>query len=165
MFASPRVSHDALFATCHLLTSAVSWALPDDPKISFCLNIKWGKVLINSVPTSVIEGHPHMHSPPTCWQVLIDNNPSLYHLKVCQLPSWVRHPSLFKPGSQSSLVLTFEDPDRMIMPSLICARHVYAFRAQCWVKAWKQSPPPPACILLGLIPPPLGKGFFLSTTL
>ena len=142
VFAGPRVSRDALFATSHLLTSAISQALPDDPKISSHLNVKWGKVLINSVPTGVVEGHPHAHSLPTCWQVLIDNNPSLRHLKVCQLPSWMRCPSLFKPGSQSSLVLAFEDPNRTITPSLICAYYVYAFRAQCQVKAWKQPPLP-----------------------
>ena len=143
VFASPRVSCDALFATSHLLTAAIFRALPDDPKISSCLNVKWGKV-INSVPTSVVEGHPHVHLPPTCWQVLIDNNPSLCHLKVCQLSSWVRCPSFFKPRLQSSLVLAFEDPDGMIMPSLIYAHHVYAFGAQCQVKAWKQPPFSPA---------------------
>ena len=84
-----------------------------------------------------------MHSPPTCWQVLIDNNPSLRHLKVCQLPSWVHRPSLFKPRSQSSLVLAFEDPDGMIAPSLICVHYVDAFGAQCWVMAWRQPPPLP----------------------
>jgi len=40
MFAGPRVSCDALFATSHLLTTAISQALPDDPKISSCLNVK-----------------------------------------------------------------------------------------------------------------------------
>ena len=58
VFAGPRVSHDALFTTSHLLTSAVSQALLDNPKISSHLNVKWGKVLINSVPTGVVEGHP-----------------------------------------------------------------------------------------------------------
>jgi len=101
-------------------------------------------VLINSVPTGVIEGHPHTHSPPTCWQVLIDNNPSFRNLKVCQLPSWVRRPSLYTLGSSSSLVLAFEDPDGTIAPSLIRACNVYAFGAQCCIKAWKQPPPSPA---------------------
>jgi len=85
-----------------------------------------------------------VHSPSTCWQVLIDNNPSLCNLKVCQLPSWVCRPSLFTLGSNSSLVLAFEDPDGMTAPSLICTCNVYAFRAQCQVKAWKQPPPSPA---------------------
>jgi len=144
MFAGPGVSCNALFATSHLLTTAVSRALPEHPMISSCLNVKWGKVLINSVPTGVVEGHPHTHSPPTCWQVLIDNNPSFRNLKVCQLPSWVRRPSLFTLGSSSSLVLAFEDPDGTIAPSLICACNMYAFGAQCRIKAWKQPPPSPA---------------------
>ena len=144
VFAAPGVSCNALFSTFHLLTSAISQALLDNPKISSCLNVKWGKVLINLVPTSIVKGHPHMYSPPTCWQVLIDNNLFLKHLKVCQLPSWVCHPSLFKPRLQSSLVLAFEDPDGTIAPSLICAHHMYTFGAQCQVKAWKQPPPFPA---------------------
>ena len=144
VFAGPGVSCDALFTTSHLLTTAVSRALPEHPTISSRLNVKWGKVLINSVPTGIVEGHPHAHSPPTCWQVLIDNNPSFRNLKVCQLPSWVCHPSLFTPGSSSSLVLAFEDPNGTIAPSLIHACNVYAFGAQCCIKAWKQPPPSPA---------------------
>jgi len=151
VFTGPRVSCDALFATSHLLTSAVSQALLDNPIISSRLNVKWGKVLINSIPTSVVEGHLHMHSPSTCWQVLIDNNPSLCNLKVCQLPSWVHRPSLFTPGSSSSLVLTFEDPDGTTAPSLIHACNMYAFGAQCRVKVWKQLPPSPAkCVVTKL---------------
>ena len=89
--------------------------------------------MINSVPTGISEDHPSAHSPAGCWQLLIDNNPSLCHLKVCQLPSWMSQPSLFQPGSQSSLVLTFEDPDGSLAPSLICAHNVYAFGVQCHV--------------------------------
>jgi len=144
VFAGPSVSCDALFATSHILTSAVSWVLPEDPAISSCLNVKWGKVLINSVPTGVSEGCPTAHSPAACWQELIANNPSLRHLKVCQLPSWVRRPSLYHPGSQSSLVFSFEDPDGLIGPSLIRARCVYAFGSQCRVSRWRYPPPSPA---------------------
>jgi len=144
VFAGPGVSRDALFATSHILTSAVSWVLPEDLAISSRLNVKWGKVLINSVPTGISEGCPTAHSPATCWQDLIANNPSLRHLKVCQLPSWVRWPSLYHPGSQSSLVFSFEDPDGSIGPSLIRARHVYAFGSQCRVSRWRYPPPSPA---------------------
>ena len=144
VFAGPGVSHNALFSAAHTINSAISKALPEDPHISTRLNVKWGKVLINSVPTSVIEGHPTAHSPATCWQVLLDNNPTLFrHLKVCQLPSWVRCPSLFKPGSSSSLVFSFEDPDGTIGLTLIKACNVYAFGAQCRVKRWKNPPPSP----------------------
>ena len=96
IFAGPDITCDALFATSSLLTSAISWALPDDLQISSHFNVKWGKVIINSVPTSITRDYPTIHSLATCWQLLIDNNPSLHHLKVCQ-------PSLFLLGSQSSL--------------------------------------------------------------
>ena len=135
VFAGPGVSYDALYSAIPLINSAVSKALLEDPRISTCLNFKWGKVLINSVPTGVIKGHPTMHSPTTCWQVLLDNNPSLFrHLKVCQLPSWVWRPSLFQLGSSLSLVFSFEDLDGTIAPTLIKARNVYTFGAQCHVK-------------------------------
>ena len=142
IFAGPGVSCDALYSAAPLINSAVSKALPEDPRISACLNVKWGKVLINFVPTGVIEGHPTAHSPATCWQVLLDNNPALFHyLKVCQLPSWVRRPSLFQLGSSLSLVFSFEDPDGTITLTLIKARNVYAFGAQCRVKQWKNPQP------------------------
>jgi len=144
VFAGPDVSRDALFATAHILTSAVSRVLPEDPAISSRLNVKWGKVLINLVPTGVSEGCPTAHSPAACWQELIVNNPSLRHLKVCQLPSWVRRPSLYHPGSQSSLVFSFEDPDGSIGPALIRARNVFAFGSQCRVSRWRYPPPSPA---------------------
>ena len=143
VFGGPGVSRETLFHALPILTSAVSRALPEDPAISSCLNVKWGKVLINSVPTGVVKGHPHAHASATCWQVLIDNNPSLRNLRVCQLPSWVRQPSLFLLGSQSSLVLAFEDPDGLITQSLLSQRHLYAFGAQCKVKKWRQPPPSP----------------------
>jgi len=144
VFAGPSVSRDALFTTSHILTSAVSQVLPEDPAISSRLNVKWGKVLINSVPTGVSEGCPTAHSPAACWQDLISHNPSLHHLTVCQLPSWVRRPSLYQPGSQSSLVFSFEDLDGLIAPALICAHHVYAFGLQCHVSCWCYPPPSPA---------------------
>ena len=145
IFAGPGVSCDALYSATHIINSAVSKALPEDPCISACLNVKWGKVLINSVPTGVVEGHPTTHSPATCWQVLLDNNPSLFcHLKVCQLPSWVWWPSLFQLGSSLSLVFSFEDPDGTIALTLIKARNVYSFGAQCRIKRWKNPPPSPA---------------------
>ena len=66
IFAGPGVSHDQLFSATYILTSAILRALPEDPCITSRLNVKWGKVLINSVPTGVVEGHPHAHLPATC---------------------------------------------------------------------------------------------------
>ena len=81
------------------------------------------------------------HSPSVCLQDLLENNPSLRPLKVTQLPSWVRAPRLFQPGSSSSLVFAFEDPDSTIAPSLIAARHLFCFRARITVRRWQQPPP------------------------
>jgi len=125
VFAGPGISFKALFATSPLLTAAMSQALPDEPTISSYQNVKWGKVMINSVPTGVIKGHPHIHSAAACWQTLIRNHPFLCHLKVCQLPSWVHWPSLYHPGLQSSLVFTFEDPDGTLALPYLCMQCIY----------------------------------------
>ena len=82
-----------------------------------------------------------MHSPSVCIQDLLENNPSLYPLKVTQLPSWVQALHLFQPGSSSSLVFIFEDPDSSIAPSLIATRHLFYFRARVTVRCWHQPPP------------------------
>ena len=58
IFAGPDVTHNTLFATSSLLTSTISLALPDDPWISSHLNVKWGKVMINSVPTGISKKYP-----------------------------------------------------------------------------------------------------------
>ena len=62
VLAGPGVSRNALYSAAPLINSAVSKALPEDPRISARLNVKWGKVLINLVPTGIIEGHPTAHS-------------------------------------------------------------------------------------------------------
>ena len=48
IFAGPGVSRDTLYSAAPLINSAVSEALLEDPCISACLNVKWGKVLIMS---------------------------------------------------------------------------------------------------------------------
>ena len=142
VFAGPDTSRDQLSAASHLLTSAVATSLPDaSVRISSRLNVRWGKVLINGVPTGVLDDSPAAHSPSVCLQDLLENNPSLRPLKVTQLPSWVWAPRLFQPGSSSSLVFAFEDPDGTIAPSLIAARHLFCFGARITVRCWRQPPP------------------------
>ena len=142
VFAGPDTSRDQLSAASHLLTTAVAASLPDaSARVSSHLNVRWGKVLINGVPTGVLEGSPAAHSPSSCLQELLEHNSSLRPLKVTQLPSWVRPPRLFQPGSSSSLVVAFEDPDGAIAPSLIAARHFFCFRAHVTVRRWRQPPP------------------------
>ena len=143
IFAGPDTSRDQLSTASHLLTSAVAASLPDvSARVSSCLNVRWGKVLINRVPTGVQDDSPAAHSPSACLQDLLENNPSLCPLKVTQLPSWVRAPCLFQPGLSSSLVFVFEDPDGTLAPSLIAARHLFCFGACIMVRRWRQPPPP-----------------------
>ena len=142
VFAGPDTSRDQLSAASHLLTTAVAASLPDaSARVSSRLNVRWGKVLVNGVPTGVQDNSPAAHSPSVCLQDLLENNPSLRPLKVTQLPSWVRAPRLFQPGSSSSLVFAFEDPDGSIAPSLIATRHLFCFGARVTVRRWRQPPP------------------------
>ena len=141
VFTGPDMSRDQLSAASHLLTTAVATLLPDaSAHISSCLNVHWGKVLINGAPTGILEGSPAAHSPSLCLQELLEHNSSLCPLKVTQLPSWVRPLYLFQPRSSSSLVIAFEDPDSTIAPSLIAARHFFCFGACIMVRHWRQPP-------------------------
>ena len=142
VFAGPDTSRDQLSATSHLLTSAIAASLPNASAcVSSRLNVCWGKVLVNGVPTGVTDDSSAAHSPSVCLQDLLDNNPSLHPLKVTQMPSWVQALRLFQPGSSSSLVFGFEDPDGTIAPSLIAARHLFCFGACITVRRWRQPPP------------------------
>ena len=76
-------SRDQLSAASHLLTSAVAASLPDvSARISSRLNVRWGKVLVNGVPTGVLDDSPAAHSPSACLQDLLENNPSLRPLSA-----------------------------------------------------------------------------------
>ena len=142
IFAGLDTSRDQLSAASHLLTSAIATSLPDvSTRVSSRLNVRWGKVLVDRVPTGITDDSSAAHSPSVCLQDLLENNPSLRPLKVTQLPSWVRAPCLFQPGSSSSLVFAFKDPDSTITPSLIAARHLFCFGARVMVRCWRQPPP------------------------
>ena len=81
VFTGPDVTHDALFATSHLLTTAISWALPDDPRISSCLNVKWGKCYILVLPPFIFpfllpfQSHDLMSHGPSP-----DLSPDFHHM-------------------------------------------------------------------------------------
>ena len=142
IFAGPDMSRDQLSAASHLLTLAIATSLPDVSTCVFSrLNVRWGKVLINRVPTGVTDDSSAVHSPSVCLQDLLENNPSLCPLKVTQLPSWVWAPCLFQPGFSSSLVFAFKDLDSTIAPSLIATRHLFYFGAHVMVRHWRQPPP------------------------
>jgi hypothetical protein len=79
-------------------------------------NVKWSKVLINSIPVGTRE---QPHTPEECHRSLVAHNPSYATLKVTQKPSWIRPPSTLRKGSHSSLVVAFEDPDGSARRSLL----------------------------------------------
>ena len=65
-------------------------------------------------------------------------NPSYTTLMVMRKPSWVRPPSSYNPGSVSSLVVAFEDPDGTKLKGLLAERHLYAFGNRIKAQKWKQ---------------------------
>ena len=132
-------------ASHHIITSAIEAALPEPSPLASRPNVKWSKLLINSVPTGVTDISP-AHSREDCHQALLRDNPSYRCLRITQLPSWVKKPSGYKPHSSSSLVVSFEDPDGSTLSSLVAARHLFGFSAQLTVRKWKNPPPSPAKI-------------------
>jgi hypothetical protein len=110
-------------------------------------NVKWSKIIINGTPTGVLPDRAHAYSADECHEALSSENPAYASLLVTQKPSWVRPPSQYIPGSSSSLVAAFEDPDGTGIKTLLTEKHLYAFGARVTVKRWKQRPhkpkPPP----------------------
>ena len=143
VFAGPDTNLTQLQQSHHIITSAIEAALPQLVPLSSRPNVKWSKLLINSVPTGVTASAP-AHSHEECHQALLRDNPSYRRLRVTQLPSWVRKPSLYEPNSSSSLVISFEDPDGSSLSSLLAARHLFGFGAQLTVRKWRQPPPSPS---------------------
>jgi len=124
----------------HVLSTAIQSTLKEPTtSLTFWANVKWSKLLINGVPTGVDEETP-AHSSVECQCALALDNPSYGHLTITQLPSWVRSPFSYTPGSYSSLVVTFEDPDGSIASSMVTAKWLYLFSVQATVKRWKQKP-------------------------
>ena len=143
VFAGPDTNLTQLQQSHHIITSAIEAALPQPVLLASRPNVKWSKLLINSVPTGVTASAP-AHSREECHQALLRDNPSYRRLRVTQLPSWVKKPSLYEPNSSSSLVVSFEDPDGSSLSSLLAARHLFGFGAQLTVRKWRQPPPSPS---------------------
>ncbi|KAH9954480.1 hypothetical protein BC827DRAFT_1272622 [Russula dissimulans] len=92
-------------------------------------NVRWSKVLIHGVPTNA-SGSQGPSSPNECHEALLATNPSYSSLLITRKPSWVRAPSSYKPGSASSLVMAFKDPDGSALRSLLQNRYLYIFGTQ-----------------------------------
>ena len=141
VFTGPDTTLTQLQSAHHLITSAIEGALPGAASLSSCPNVKWSKILIRSVPTGVTDCMSQAHSHEECHQALLRDNLFYRCLRVTQLPSWVRKPSLYKAFSASLLVISFEDPDGTVLSSLLAARHLFGFGAQLTVCKWRQPPP------------------------
>jgi hypothetical protein len=121
------------------LATAFSTPTTTVPLPSTRANIKWSKILINGLPTGVFR-RTGPYSPNECQAELVLENPSYATLIVQQKPSWVRPPHSYKPGSASSLVVAFEDPDGSKLKTLLADRYLYAFGTRTSIKKWKQCP-------------------------
>src|SRR6266566_2176829 len=102
-------------------------------------NIKWSKILINSVPIRTRD-RPWM--PEECHRSLVAHNPAYASLTITQKPSWVRPPSTLKKGSHSSLIVAFKDPDGSAHRSLLSTRQLYLLGVRAKVSQWKEKPCP-----------------------
>ena len=141
VFARPDTNLTQLQTSHHIITSAIEAALPKPTMLVSCPNVKWNKLLINSIPTGATD-ILLAFSYEACHQALLRDNPSYRHLRITQLPFWVKKPSEYMPLSSSSLVVTFEDPDGSALFSLIATRHLYGFGSQLTVHKWKNPPLP-----------------------
>ncbi|KAI9439511.1 hypothetical protein H4582DRAFT_2074825 [Lactarius indigo] len=116
-----------------------------DPQASHPLhirpNVKWSKILINSVPTGVTSTSP-AYSPDACHTALITENPSYASLNITQQPSWVRNPSSYKDNALSSLVVAFKDPDGSLVHGLLASKTLFIFGTCATIKKWKHKPHP-----------------------
>ncbi|KAI9434763.1 hypothetical protein BJY52DRAFT_1231070 [Lactarius psammicola] len=104
-------------------------------------NVKWSKILINSVPTGVLNLKP-AKTPDECHTALIADNPTYASLHVTQRPSWVRNPTSYSDNTVSSLVMAFEDPDGSVARGLLAGKVLYIFGACATLRKWKQRPSP-----------------------
>jgi hypothetical protein len=110
--------------------------------------VKWSKILINGLPTGVTDSRG-AYTPDECHTTLVSENPSYAPLIIAQKPNWVKPPLSLKPGSSSSLVMAFEDPDGSKARALLGAKHLYAFGTRATLRKWKQratKPTPPSPI-------------------
>ena len=102
-------------------------------------NVKWSKILINSVPVG-IRKERGPYTSDECHQELITHNPSYTSLKITQKPSLVHPPNSLKPDSYSSLVVAFKDPDGSARCSLLSNKQLYLLGARAKVSQWKEKP-------------------------
>ena len=101
-------------------------------------NVKWSKILINSVPTGITDSRGPFTSDE-CHRSLVAHNPSYATLTITQKPSWVRPPSTLKANTHSSLVVAFEDQDGTTRRSLLSNKQLFILGARAKVSRWKDN--------------------------
>ncbi|KAF8261402.1 hypothetical protein EI94DRAFT_1705546 [Lactarius quietus] len=139
----PDTMAHLLTAASSFITSMLSSYLSHDDSSPLPLlsheNVKWSCILINGIPTGV--SHTcGAYSPSECHDALTADNPVYRTLRPMQPPSWVRHPSGYMPGSLSSLVVAFKDPDGSTLRALLSNKSPFAYGHMGKVKRWKQKP-------------------------
>ena len=129
IIGGPTMSIAQLKDATHVLTTAIQSTLKElMTSLTSWANVKWSKLLINRVPTGIDKETP-AHSSAECQRTLALDNLSYRHLTITQLPSWVCSPSSYLPGSYSSLVVAFEDPDGSIASGIVATKWLYLFGA------------------------------------
>ncbi|KAF8262797.1 hypothetical protein EI94DRAFT_1881831 [Lactarius quietus] len=140
--AGPDTTAHHLNTASHFISASLGPFLSPSPTpipISSRENVRWSRILINSIPTGASHTRAP-YSPSECNDALMVDNPTYRSLCLTQLPSWVRPPANYKPNSSSSLVLAFEDPDGEMLRRLLAQRTLYAFGSVGELKRWKQKP-------------------------
>ena len=147
LMAHHSVTQSQLNATAPEIKRYLEHALkqagtPTSSPITARANVKWSKILINSVPVGLTESRGPW-TPEECHRALLAHNPAYASLTITQKPSWIRPPSSLTIGSKSSLVVAFEDPDGTARRSLLASKQLYIHGARAKVTRWKETPPPP----------------------
>ncbi|KAH9169715.1 hypothetical protein EDB89DRAFT_2194199 [Lactarius sanguifluus] len=104
-------------------------------------NIRWSKIRINNIPTSVSNNRGPW-TPDECHEALLTDNPGYTKLNITQRPSWVKHSDTYRKNTMSSLVFAFEDPNSHLAQDLIDSRRMYIFGTDATVKPWTDSQAP-----------------------
>ncbi|KZV64887.1 hypothetical protein PENSPDRAFT_150220 [Peniophora sp. CONT] len=138
--AGPDTAGEQLKAAIPVITATLSPLLPG--AIAH-LDVRWPKIVLHGIPTDVTSTSVHAFTPDMCHVELCANNPSYRELTVTQLPSWVRAPTSYSPGSSSSLAFAFEDPDGTIVKKVLTSGPFYAFGAAAEARRWKTKPRAP----------------------
>ncbi|KAF8267218.1 hypothetical protein EI94DRAFT_1701190 [Lactarius quietus] len=109
------------------------------PPLTIRPNVKWSKLLINSVLTGVTSDSRDK-TPDECHTALTSDNPSYASLNITHKPTWVQDPDSYSEGAISSLVVAFKDPDGSRARDLLTKKVLYMFGHCATLRKWKQCP-------------------------